>query len=192
MCGARTSVHRFTLETRFNPQITQIPQTKNGGSENLCNLCNLWINESVDIRDLHPTDAEAAAALTPDWSVDDYAAIARGDFPDRFCLIHTGPALDALLLASVVPPDAEILNVYVHPSRRGQGIATALLRAALDRIKESHARRVWLEVRESNVAALHIYEAAGFRRTGRRAEYYPVLGKRNEDALVLETTLTMC
>jgi len=149
--------------------------------------------KSVDIRDLLPTDAPAAAALTPDWPADTYTAIARGDFPDRFCLVNTNPeGVDALLLASVVSPDAEILNIFVHPDRRRQGIATALLRAALLRIKDQGARRVWLEVRESNAAALHIYEAAGFRRTGRRPEYYPVLGSKREDALVLETTLTMC
>jgi ribosomal protein S18 acetylase RimI-like enzyme len=144
------------------------------------------------MRDLLPTHARAAAALTPDWSVDDYSAIARGDFPDRFCLVHIADTLDALLLASVVPPDAEILNVFVREDCRGQGIATKLLHEALLRMKAKGARRVWLEVRESNLAALHIYEAAGFRRTGRRHEYYPILGKKNEDALVLETTLTLC
>ena len=142
------------------------------------------------IRDLLATDALAAGELTPDWSVDDYAAIARGDFPDRFCLVHSVERLDGLLLASVIPPDAEILNVYVHPAQRRKGIATTLLRAALKRMQGKGARRVWLEVRESNAAALHIYEAAGFRVTGRRPEYYAVPGKKNEDALVLETTLT--
>jgi len=144
------------------------------------------------IRDLLPTDAPAAAALTPDWPAEAYIGIARGEFPDRFCLAHTdrsgGP--HGLLLASVVPPDAEILNIFVHPDRRGQGIATDLLRAALERIKAAGARRVWLEVRESNAAALHIYEAAGFRLAGRRPRYYPVLENKAEDALVLETTLT--
>jgi [ribosomal protein S18]-alanine N-acetyltransferase len=149
--------------------------------------------ESVDIRDLLPADAAAATALTSDWSADSYAAIARGDFPDRFCLVQSGPAgLDGLLLASVVLPDAEILNVFVHPDRRGRGIAKNLLAAALQRFRAGGAQRVWLEVRESNAAALHIYEAAGFRVTGRRREYYPVLGKKSEDALVLESTLTMC
>ena len=145
------------------------------------------------IRDLLLSDALAAAALTPDWSADTYAAIARGDFPDRFCLVNASPAgVDALLLASVVLPDAEILNVFVRPDRRRQGIATTLLGTALERVQARGARRVWLEVRESNLAALHIYEAAGFRLAGRRPEYYPVLGSKAEDALVLETTLTMC
>src|ERR1022692_1679560 len=142
------------------------------------------------IRDLLPTDASTAAALAADWSADTYTAIARGDFTDRFCLVHCEENLDALLLASVVPPDAEILNVYVHPNQRRKGLATTLLHAALKRMQGKGARRVWLEVRESNAAALHIYEAAGFRVTGRRPEYYAVPGKKNEDALVLETTLT--
>jgi ribosomal-protein-alanine N-acetyltransferase len=146
-------------------------------------------NPSADIRDLLPTDAPAAAALTPDWSVDDYIAVARGDFTDRLCLVHGN--VNGLLLASVVPPDAEILNVFVDPAQRRRGIATNLLQAALKRMQEMGARRVWLEVRESNVGALHIYEAAGFRRSGRRPEYYSGIEKK-EDALVLETTLTMC
>ncbi len=49
---------------------------------------------------------------------------------------------------------------------------------------------MWLEVRESNESALHLYETAGFVRAGRRGEYYAIPGKKAEDALVLETTLT--
>ncbi len=143
------------------------------------------------IRDLLLSDAPAAAALTPDWPAETYAAIARRDFPDRFCLVNTNPTgVDGLLLASVVPPDAEILNIFVHPDRRGLGLATDLLRTALQRCKAAGVRCAWLEVRESNAAALHIYEAAGFRLAGRRSEYYALPGGKKEDALVLETTLT--
>jgi len=138
----------------------------------------------MSIRDLTAADAPAAAALTLGWSAADYVAIARGDFPDRFCLVTDG--ISGLILASVVPPDAEILNVFVHSSMRRQGVGSALLQAAVARMKAAGARRAWLEVRESNAAALSIYGAAGFRRTGRRLGYYEA---PKESALVLETNL---
>lgn len=144
-----------------------------------------------NIRELTADDATAAAALTTGWSAADYLAIARIDFPDRFCLVtpDTSGKPAGLILASVVAPDAEILNLFVHPSLRRQGLGTALLQAAITRMKEKGARRAWLEVRESNAAALHIYRAAGFRQTGRRLAYYSA---PKENALLLETILTVC
>jgi ribosomal-protein-alanine N-acetyltransferase len=138
----------------------------------------------MTIRDLTEADAAAAAALTQGWSAADYRAIARGDFPDRFCLVIGD--LSALILASVVAPGAEILNVFMRSGLRRQGIGSALLRAALDRMQAAGVYRVWLEVRESNTAALDMYRAAGFRQTGRRLSYYET---PKENALVLETIL---
>jgi ribosomal-protein-alanine N-acetyltransferase len=138
----------------------------------------------MTIRDLKESDAPAAAALTVGWSATAYLAVACGDFPDRFCLVTDD--VSGLILASVVAPDAEILNVFVRSDLRRQGIGSALLKAALARMEAAGARRVWLEVRESNVAALHIYGAAGFRRTGRRLGYYDA---PKENAVVLETIL---
>jgi len=143
----------------------------------------------MTIRDLTEDDAPAAAALTVGWSAADYRAVARGDFPDRFCLVAAESAnVSGLILASVVPPDAEILNVFVRSSIRRQGLGSALLRAAIARMKTAGARRTWLEVRESNVAALSIYGTAGFRRTGRRLGYY---NAPKENALVLERDLEL-
>ena len=143
----------------------------------------------MTIRDLTPSDAEAAAALTPNWTVADYQAITRGDFPDRVCLVAIDKGLAGLILTSCVPPDAEILNVFVAPASRRRGVAHALLNTAKARLAASGAHRVWLEVRESNAAALHLYGAAGFRQVARRSKYYR---SPNEDALVLETALTVC
>jgi ribosomal-protein-alanine acetyltransferase len=65
------------------------------------------------------------------------------------------------------PPEREILNVAVASAFRRQGVATALLRHHL-------AKGVihFLEVRESNAAALALYRKIGFRQVGRREDYY--------------------
>ena len=76
----------------------------------------------------------------------------------------------------------EILNLAVDPPARRQGIARALLDAGLTTLRRRGAEEIFLEVRESNLAAQALYLGAGFRPVGQRARYY-----RNplEDALVL-------
>lgn len=65
------------------------------------------------------------------------------------------------------PAEREILNLAVAPAFRRQGFATALLKHELAR-----GGIHFLEVRESNRAALALYAKIGFARAGRRAEYY--------------------
>jgi len=61
--------------------------------------------------------------------------------------------------------EVEVLNVAVDPAFRRQGIATRLL-------ENIHSRHVFLEVRESNEGALHLYRKLGFHEIGRRDKYY--------------------
>ena len=74
-----------------------------------------------------------------------------------------------------------IMNVAVDPVHRRQGIATAMLTDLLRRIDSPNARFT-LEVRESNRAAIDLYERFGFRAAGRRRRYYQDNG---EDALIM-------
>lgn len=62
----------------------------------------------------------------------------------------------------------EITNVAVHPDYRKQGIGQALLAHALNKDIQSCT----LEVRESNTAAIHLYEKNGFRKAAIRKNYY--------------------
>lgn len=81
----------------------------------------------------------------------------------------------------LVAAEMHILNLAVHPQRRRQGIARALLTAALAQAREQHAKMAWLEVRPSNTAALALYQSFGFQEVGRRPGYYSDNG---EDALI--------
>jgi ribosomal-protein-alanine N-acetyltransferase len=77
-----------------------------------------------------------------------------------------------------------ILNVAVDPIHRRKGIATALLIDLIARIDDVEARYT-LEVRESNVGAIALYERYGFRAAGRRRRYYQDNG---EDAVIMWRT----
>jgi len=68
--------------------------------------------------------------------------------------------------------EAEILDLAVHPNHRRQGHATFLLRNSLQHMSQSAAKKISLEVRESNAAAIALYKKFGFQLSGRRPNYY--------------------
>lgn len=82
--------------------------------------------------------------------------------------------------------EAEILNVAVRPERRRAGIGRSLVEAILAALSAGGARRVYLEVRESNLAAQAFYGRLGFGQVGRRRGYY---ARPREDALILASEI---
>jgi [ribosomal protein S18]-alanine N-acetyltransferase len=66
--------------------------------------------------------------------------------------------------------EREILSFAVDPANRRQGIGRALVQAEL---AGAPTGTTWfLEVRESNIAAISLYAAMGFKASGRRPGYY--------------------
>jgi [ribosomal protein S18]-alanine N-acetyltransferase len=73
-----------------------------------------------------------------------------------------------LVYRETAPGEREILNVAVAPSHRRRGLASRLLEEVLTGSSDAW----FLEVRESNTAALNLYKALGFQPAGRRENYY--------------------
>jgi ribosomal protein S18 acetylase RimI-like enzyme len=65
-----------------------------------------------------------------------------------------------------------IANVATHPDFRGHGIARALTRTALDYARSRNAVSSWLQVRDDNPSAIHIYKTSGFIECFRRTSWY--------------------
>jgi ribosomal-protein-alanine N-acetyltransferase len=100
------------------------------------------------------------------------------------CLAATrGDALVGYLICSRYDTVWHIMNVAVDPAHRRVGIATALLAGLIERLAVN--ARYTLEVRESNAAAIALYERHGFRAAGRRRRYYQDNG---EDAVIMWRT----
>jgi len=59
-------------------------------------------------------------------------------------------------------PDCWLEDVYVREDARRRGIGAALVRAVIERARERGARRVELDTREDNAAAIALYESYGF------------------------------
>ncbi len=68
--------------------------------------------------------------------------------------------------------ELHILNVAVDPSYRGRKVGSALIEHLLERGRALSVRAVTLEVRESNLPAIKLYEKYGFHSVGIRPHYY--------------------
>ena len=126
--------------------------------------------------------AAHAAAFAPEargWSAEEIAALAAA--PGAI-LVSDPPsgALRGFALARVAGDEAELLTIAVSPAARGLGLGGALLVAVETRAAAAGARRLFLEVAESNRPARALYQRAGYAAVGRRPRYYGAI-----DALVL-------
>ncbi|MCL2517112.1 MAG: ribosomal protein S18-alanine N-acetyltransferase [Oscillospiraceae bacterium] len=89
----------------------------------------------------------------------------------------------AYIILTHVLDEGQIINIAVHPDYRRMGIANALIEKVLEYSRVNGIKLLMLEVRESNAAAIKLYEKFGFREVGRRKRYYknPI-----EDALLMD------
>jgi ribosomal-protein-alanine N-acetyltransferase len=128
------------------------------------------------VRRFLPRDTDAVeelASRSPEaaqWARESYAAL-NGEGHLAWVAVADG-AVCGFFAARIVAGEAEILNLAVDPAKRRAGIANALLTEALRELRGRGAQTVFLEVRESNQAAIRFYEKTGFVQTGRRPGYY--------------------
>ena len=64
-----------------------------------------------------------------------------------------------------------LANVVVHPDYRKQGIARNMTQAAMEKLNRMRVRHVWLQAREDNPAAVHLYTSMGFSIRSRRTTW---------------------
>jgi len=83
-----------------------------------------------------------------------------------------GGQIAGFISGRCIAVEGEILNLAVKPEFRRQGIGHALVSVILGRFHRDGIRQVFLEVRESNDAAISFYQRLGFHRIGRREAYY--------------------
>ena len=104
----------------------------------------------------------------PPWSEASFAALL--DSPHVFAL--TASAANAFALGRVIGPEAELLTLATDPDARRQGLARALLAEFERAARARAAETLFLEVAETNTAALALYTGWGFTPNGRRPGYF--------------------
>ena len=81
----------------------------------------------------------------------------------------------------MVAGEVNITNVVIAPASRNRGIGTAMLQHLMMEGDKEGLTAYTLEVRVSNVVAIHVYEKLGFESVGVRPGFYE---KPAEDALI--------
>ena len=85
--------------------------------------------------------------------------------------------------------EVHLLNITVDPALQRQGWGRVLLDALAMWSRGQQAQWLWLEVRVGNLQAITVYERFGFRRVGKRKDYYPSVHNSREDAIVMSYKL---
>jgi len=148
------------------------------------------MSDAVSFRPMTEADLESVlkieyAAFSHPWT--------RGIFLDGIksydCwLMFEGEQQVGHGVINVIIDEAHLLNITVKPESQGRGLGLCLLEHLMRRAQELKAGECFLEVRASNQSAYRLYERYGFNEIGRRRDYYPAVGGR-EDALVMACTL---
>jgi ribosomal-protein-alanine acetyltransferase len=154
------------------------------------------------IRRAIPTDIpalialEKQAATAAHWSPEQYEAVFSSEGPFRVVLLVEGSSVEdspiedarvkdarvqGFIVGRAVSEDWEIENIAVAGAVRHRGLGTRLLEEFIALARARGAQSVFLEVRESNLAARQLYEKYAFVETGRRKRYYC---EPEEDAIV--------
>ncbi|HCO08590.1 MAG TPA: ribosomal-protein-alanine N-acetyltransferase [Acinetobacter ursingii] len=89
-----------------------------------------------------------------------------------FCILQ--PVLD----------EANLLLMAIHPKFQGQGLGYQLLEKSIELLK-NHPVQIFLEVRESNLGAIKLYEKSGFHQIDLRRNYYPKPDGTREHAIIM-------
>lgn len=126
-----------------------------------------------------------AAAFTQSrpWRAEEFAALL--EFPGTFA---TGDAT-CFALMRVIADEAELLTIATHPDHRRRGLARACMAAWMEAAAARGATQAFLEVAHDNAAAIALYDAMGFHRSGLRPRYYPRSDGPAADAVIMMRNL---
>lgn len=137
-------------------------------------------------------ETQHACKTVADWQERDYQTLS-GDPRGLILVAESEGRLPPEILGFSaffrVDAEAELWIVAVTPTHRRKGIGRVLLEQAFRILVEAGVRKLFLEVRESNLAALELYQSLGFQQLACRKDYYQ---NPRENALVFVRSFDHC
>jgi len=118
------------------------------------------------------------------WSEKMFESELHLDFSNFFVMLYSGEIIGYVCFWDI-QNEAHLTNLTVRKQFRGKGLGSKLLSYALERAVPLNDRKIFLEVRVNNLAAMRLYDKFGFKQIGIRKKYY----SNRDDALVMEKTL---
>jgi len=146
------------------------------------------------IRAMQADDIAAVVAIERQvefhpWSATQFSeSLAAGT---RGTVIVDGATIIGFCLLQPVLDEANLLLMAIAPQYQGQGLGYQLLDQSVEQLGDTCVM-VFLEVRQSNAAAIGLYEKSGFHQMGIRKNYYPadraLFANGKEDAVLMALT----
>lgn len=92
--------------------------------------------------------------------------------------VFVGEELIAFAAIAYVEDEGELLRIVVKEAERRKGVGGRLIDEAVIEMGGLGVKKIFLEVREDNEAAIALYQQKQFMRAGERKAYYnrPVCG----------------
>ena len=135
-----------------------------------------------DIQRLIEIAAQAQTAAQ--WDAAEYEKLLAADvvIPRTTLVIEQSGKPAGFLVGKSIGDEWEVENIAVAQQMQHRGLGKSLLSEFLELVRRQKGRQIFLEVRESNLAARALYRKCGFKEAGRRKNYYE---NPPEDALIL-------
>ena len=103
-------------------------------------------------------------------------------------VLKEGMKVIGFAILSVSTEESHLLNIGLTASKRGQGLGKELLEKIIMAAEVMGSKKIFLEVRISNVIAIDLYKTSGFKEIGLRKNYYRIKEGR-EDAILMSKSL---
>lgn len=146
--------------------------------------------ETITIEKITQNDVEEVfnieSLIHPEhhWSKDSFYNEIANNLARYFCVKNQDNKILAFMGFWVILEEAHITTLGTHPDFRNKQLAQALLVQCIETCYKEEVKYITLEVRESNVPAIRLYEKFGFSSIGMRKNYYQDNG---ENAIIMFT-----
>lgn len=145
----------------------------------------------MQLREMTPADVDEIMRIEQHvhrspWTRGNFTGALESGYVCKVCE-DDGEMLGYTVLMPAVD-EVQLLTISIAAGYQRKGLGRKLLGEIKEIARGLNMRRLLLEVRPSNVAALGLYRDAGFREIGLRRGYYADASGR-EDAIVMECLL---
>lgn len=144
------------------------------------------MESTVKIKQISKKDASCVAKIeeecfsTP-FSEDDILGYIDNPIWNFF-VAKSGDSVVGYISFTKIIDECQIVNVAVSETARKMGVGTLLIENLLDFCHQNSVNKLFLEVRESNVPAIKLYEKFGFSVVGVSKNHYSM---PTENALLM-------
>ncbi|MEB3768065.1 ribosomal protein S18-alanine N-acetyltransferase [Acinetobacter sp. MD2] len=134
--------------------------------------------QNADVQRVHQIEVQAQ---THPWTYQQFADAVESY---QSTVVEMAGQVVGFCILQPVVDEANLLLMAIDPSQQGKGLGFLLLEQSIALLKNNPVQ-IFLEVRESNLAAIALYEKSGFHQIDVRKNYYPQQNGGREHAIIM-------